>query len=168
MAFEFEARDGKVVDPVTGLSICMPRMQPDGAVATTEYQYPIYLGDRRIHGLAVRGTDAVNMRERQRSWTSCLDLGMAGALEGLRELKRMLGDTEDDIVFVQGIARGLLQVLATNPDLDHEIHYRAVVSVEALASHGIAAPDGLGRISDGRIALAEVRVPARSKQHGMP
>lgn len=168
MAFEFEARGGAAVDPATGLSIRMPRMQPGDVSSTTEYQYPIYLGEQRIHGVAVMGTDTVDRSGGRRLWTSRLDLGAAGALDGLLELKRMLGNADDDFVFVQGIARGLLLVFATDPNPGYDFHYVAVISVAALAARGITAPAAAGPVLDGGIVLAEVRVPARANGRDVP
>lgn len=162
MALYFELRDGAAVDRDSGLNIRMPRMQPDEAAGITEFQYPIYLGEQRIHGVALLGADAMEANGARRLWTTKLELGAAGALEGVFELKRILGNDDGDFQFLQEVARGLVVVFATEPSPDYDFRYSALISADALAAGGVVVPLGTPQGSNGEIVLAEAFVPARA------
>jgi len=83
-------------------------------------------------------------------------------LEGVFELKRILGNDDGDFQFLQEVARGLVVVFATEPSPDYDFRYSALISADALAAGGVVVPPGTPQGSNGEIVLAEAFVPARA------
>lgn len=162
MSLDFKSQLGSAVDSSTGLVIYTPRMLPASPPESpdhTEYQYPLYLGGKRVYGLGLNGSDAVMEKVGRREWISKLDLGRDWVLDAVFEFKRMLGSGDGDFLFLQGLARGLVGVFEKDTNRGYDFRYLALTDAALLAQRGIAVPDDVARLPNGEVVLAEAFMP---------
>lgn len=163
MPLDFEPRTGSAIDQESGLVIYPPRMLPASPPedpAHTEYQYAFYRGDERIYGLGLFGSDMGIDNGGRRELVFTLDLGRDWVLDTVFEFKRLLGNDDDDFVFLKGLARGLVSVFEGRTDNDEDTRHVAVADAALLAGRGIPVPESTRRSSATGIVLAEAFVPA--------
>ena len=164
MPFDFKYQSGWAVDPGTGLTVCQPRIVPTSPPANPddiEYQYALHQGDDRYY-LGLFGKDAVLEKDGHRERVSTLDLGRDWVLDSVFGIKRDLGNGDDDFVFLQGLARGLVAVFERRRYNDDDERYVAVTNTALLTVRGVTVPDGVARWNSGEVVLAEIFVPAQT------
>lgn len=164
MSLDFKPQPGSAIDSNSGLAISYPRMlpaEPPSAPNDTEYQYSIYLNDKRFSGVGLEGSNAVVEEAGRRVWTSKLDLGRASSLDSVFKLKRMLSNGDENFTFLRGLAQGLVRVFEQDTNRDYDFRYLALTDATLLAQRGIAVPEDIARLPTGEIILADVFVPAQ-------
>lgn len=163
MTIDFRPRGTSSFDQQSGVHIPLPRMLPhtfvDGREGV-EYQFSFRRGDERLDGLGVFGTEQVIENHGQQEWLYTIDLSSESALKSMLRSRDSIGATDDDITYICGLARGLVNVFAGQDDNTENLLYVAFTSAEALSSLGIPVPGNSQNLADGAIVLAEVRVPA--------
>lgn len=163
MPLQFIPRERSAIDLVSGVSIPRPRMLPSSDAAggrTIEFQYAFLRNGERIGGMGVFGSETVAERAEGREWACTLDLTPVWVLEDMLRFKKTLGDTNDDLAFVTELAEGLVNAFAGQTNNTEAMHYRAISTVDALAQVGIQTLAASKRLTDGKIVLADVHVPA--------
>ena len=160
MSLNFEPQLNSAVDTKSGLTICRPRRLPLEDPSQTEYQYSIYLNDKRLYGIGLNGVDKLIEKIECKEWIFMLDIG--SDWEGVFRLKKILNNNDRDFVFLKNLAFGLIAVFEKDINANYDSRYLAVVNVELLQQHGIIAPDHAVRLSNGKIVLAEVFIPVQT------
>ena len=166
MPLDFKPQPGSAVDPGTGLTIHAPRMSPAPPPADaghTEYQYNFRFDGQWFYGIGLNGSDEVVERAGRREWMFRLDLGRDWVLDTVFELKRMLGNSDEDFVFLQGMAQGLVRVFEKDTNHDYDFRYLALTDAGLLAQRGIMVLGEVARLPTGEIVLADVFVPAQAE-----
>ena len=167
MPLHFEAAHGCAVDRGNGLEIYRPRMEPGRSPEEVEYQYPIYQGEK-THGIGCLGLSTVIEENGHPVRLFTLDLGQGGAIDRILKLKQQLQIDGDTFEFVQRLAEGLVKVFQSRTDNTEAAHYVALIQDAALQEHQISVSDGLARLSNGQVILAEVHVQAHPVEGAVP
>jgi hypothetical protein len=135
-------------------------MEPGSAPDEVEYQYPIYQGET-MHGFGCFGLCTVIEEDGQPVRLFTLDLGQGWVIDWVLTLKQQLKIDGDTFDFVQRLAEGLVRVFQSRTDNTEAVRYVVLSQNAALREYEISVPDGVARLSNGQLILAEVRVPAR-------
>lgn len=159
MSLHFEAARGSAVDHQNGLVIYQPRIEPRSIPDEAEYQYPIYRGEK-LHGIGFFGLCKEIEEDGELTQLFTMDLGQAWVLESIIELKQQLEIDGEDFDFVQQLADGFVKVFQSRKNNRKAVHYLALTQEAALLAQGIRAPDGISRLANGQLILAELRLPA--------
>ncbi|MGH8039314.1 MAG: hypothetical protein ACREPD_16370 [Stenotrophomonas sp.] len=163
MTIDFKPRGTSSFDQQSGVHIPLPRMLPhtfaDG-LEGVEYQFSFRRGDERIDGLGVFGTEQVVETSGQLERVYAIDLSSASALKSMLRSKESFAATDDDLIFLRGLARGLVDVIASQHGDGERLSCVAYTGAEALSSLGIPVPVSADALEQGVIVLAEASVPA--------
>lgn len=165
MPLHFTPRERSAIDLTSGVSIPRPRMLPSTeahGAGTIEFQYAFLRDGGRIGGMGVFGYEAVVYRAGGQEWACTLDLTPDWVLEDMLRFKKTLGNTDDDLTFVAGLAQGLVNAFAGQTNNTDAMRYTAISDVDALASVGIEVPSAYQRLTDGKVVLADAYVPAHA------
>lgn len=161
----FEPRPYSSFDPVSGITIPRPRILPcelaDGTVVT-EYQYALYLGDKRIGGMGFHGTDQLAETNGHTERVLTFDLGHHWLITHMIEFKTLVGNVDSDFSFLRNLAQGLALAYACQTDNVEDLRYVAITTVSALSIAGVLIPDHVPVASDGHVVLAEADVPVNA------
>jgi len=163
MPLNFKAQIGGAIDLDTGLTICEPRTLPASLPTNpdrVEYQYTLYRGDERYY-IGLFGVDTVVEKDGHKEWIFALDFGRDWVLDSVFSIKRDLGNDDDDFVFLQGLARGLVAMFEKDHSED-DVRYVVLTDTALLAARGITVPNGVTRLGSGEIVLAEILTPAQT------
>lgn len=158
MTLHFVAAHGSSVDRANALVIYEPRIEAGPAPDEVEYQYAIYQNENTRDGLGLFGLNVVIEEGGQNVRVFTLDLGQPQVLESTLKLKQRLAIEGDDFDFIHGLAEGLVRVFESRTDNREAVRYVALTQDAALQAKGVAVPDGLPRLPDGQIILAETDV----------
>lgn len=165
MPLNFQPQLRSSFDPIHRVSIPQPRILPatlpEGQEGT-EYQYAFIRDGKMIGGLGFFGTDVEVEIAGRKEWVFTLDLGHDWLISSMVEFKQVLGDADDDLTFVRGLANGLVMAYAGRTDNEDNLRYVAVTTSAALAAAGVAIPAETEISADGLIVLAQVVVPAHA------
>lgn len=162
MPLNFKPRPGSAVDQDSGVVITAPRLLPASPPRDpnhTEYHYLIYQEGVRVDGLGLFGSEAMEESENGRERVFTLDLGQDWVLTSAFSVKRTLGNTDDDLTFLCGLAEGLILANMDQRSSKCNLRYLAVTTTEALGRRGITDAPGRLRMVAGKILLAEAFVP---------
>ncbi|WP_266171702.1 hypothetical protein [Dyella subtropica] len=159
MPLHFEAANGSAIDHQHGLEVFQPRMEPTENQGEVEYQYWIFRGESQ-YSLGCFGTFNSIKNEGRNVDVFTLNLGQNWVIESIFKTKDRLNILGDKFSFLVGLSEGLVRVFQSRRDNDNEVRYLALSQEAVLHDHGIAIPDGLLRLPNGDIVLAEVTVPA--------
>lgn len=163
MTIDFKPRETSSFDQGSGVSIPLPRMLPhtfpDGRDGI-EYQFAFRRGDELVGGLGVHGAGEVVERSGRREWVYTVDLSSGAVLTSMLRSKQALGDTDDDVEFLRGLAQGLVNVFAGQTNNTDNLRYVAFTCQDGLNQLELVAPEGAVVRPDGTIVLAEVFIPA--------
>lgn len=160
MTLHFVAAHGSSVDSANALVIYEPRIEAGPAPDEVEYQYAIYQNENTRDGLGLFGLNVLIDEGGEIVRVFTLDLGQPQVLESTLKLKQRLGIEGDDFEFIHGLAEGLVRVFDSRTDNREAVRYVALTQDVALQAKGVAVPDGLPRLPNGQIVLAETRVAA--------
>lgn len=163
MSFDFKSRSRSSFDEESGVSIPQPRMLPAscaGSDDNIEYQYSFFLDGKDIGGLGLLGTCGFTERQGRREQLFTLDLGREGVLRSALGFRETLGNSDDEFVFLRGLAQGLVMAYAGRTDNDDDVRYVAIADADSLARAGMHIPDDVISWVEGVILLAEAYVPA--------
>lgn len=163
MPINFVPRERSAFDEGSGISIARPRMLPvalpDGTEGI-EYQYAFVNDGERVGGTGFFGHERGADDAGRRQWVYTLDLSPEFVLEDILRFKRAIGNVDDESSFVRSLAQGLVNAFAGQKNNTDDLRYVAFTRVDSLARFGIAEPDGIVAMGDGRIVLADVSVLA--------
>jgi hypothetical protein len=165
MSLHFMPRERSAIDLASGVSIPRPRVLPSTEVhgaGSIEFQYAFLRDGERIGGMGVFGYEAVVDRAGGQEWTCTLDLTPDWVLEDVFRFKKALGNTDDDLTFVEGLAQGLVNAFAGQANNTDAMRYTAISSVDALARVGVEISAAYQRQTDGKVVLADAYVPAHA------
>ncbi len=162
MPIEFKPRERSAVDEISGISILRPRMVPaslpdkEGAI---EFQYSFRRDGQDVGVLGFLGTEELVETDGCREWVYTLDLSPDAVLKDILRFKQVIGNTDRDEGFLQGLAQGLVNAFAGQTSNVDDLRYVAIAHADDLARVGISAADRSACLTDGRIILADVLVP---------
>lgn len=161
MTLHFLPQNGWAVDVDSGLTICAPRMLPATPPEDPkkfEYQYNFRRDGEWFYGLGIYGTYEVLNSNQQIERLYTLDLGGGRILDSLFQLKKELGNNDDNFVFLQNIARGLINVFKLDVNEDNR-RYRVIADPAILSAYGVSLRENDLLYSD-ELVLAEELVSA--------
>jgi hypothetical protein len=137
----------------------LPHTFTDGREGV-EYQFSFRIGDERIDGLGVFGTEQVVATSGPPERVYAIDLSSASALKSMLRSKESLAATDDDLTFLRGLARGLVYAIVGQHDNGERLSCLAYTSAEALSSLGIPVHVSMDTLEQEVIVLAEASVTA--------
>ncbi len=158
MPLRFEAAYGSAVDQHNNLKIFEPRMEPTSIPDGVEYQYAIYRGDTR-YSFGCFGLCTIVQEEGRRVRVFTLDLGLDWVIESIQKLRQCLDIDGGDFDFAQRVAEGLVLVFQSQTGNSEEVRYMAFMRDAVFKAKGWVAPDGLVRLANGDVVLAQVVLP---------
>ena len=161
MTLNFLPQNGSSVDVNSGLTICAPRMlpaTPPEDPKKTEYQYNFRRNGEWFYGLGIHGTYEVLNSNKKIERLYTLDLGGGRILDSLFQLKEELGNNDDNFVFLQDLARGLINVFKLGVNEDNR-RYRVIADPAILSAYGVSLAEN-NLLSSGELVLAEELVSA--------
>lgn len=144
MPFHFQVQPYSSFDPTSQVTIPRPRIAPTvlaNGQQGTEYQFALYRGDDRVGGLGFEGWDELSDIEGRRIRTFFFDLRSSSAIKSMLDYKVALGSSDDDFVYVEGLAQGLVLSCAGRIDNGEALHYAAISTLSGLVDAGVAVPD---------------------------
>jgi hypothetical protein len=128
----------------------------------TEYQYSFYLDGKFFHGLELDSTDVFVDEMGRQKWIFMLNLWHDKILASIFKFKQIINNDDDELLFLQELARGLVGVFEKDARNDYDMHYLALTDAAVLTHRGITVPDNIDRLSTGKIVLAETFIYART------
>lgn len=171
MPLHFHAKPYSSFDPISGISIPRPRI---GATVLgngrhgTEYQFSIYHGEERVGGVGFEGWDDVVEIKGHPAQCFFFDLWHVHVINNLLRYRLVLGVTDGDFTFLQGLAQGFVLSYAGHIDNDGPLRYVALTGREALGESGVLIPDNVVKQASGAIVLASIDIPAHADRGHMP
>lgn len=165
MPLNFTPQPGSAVDQGNRIVITSPRLLPASPPedpSHDEYQYMFYVDGVRVDGLGVYGSEAIIEADGGRERVFTLDLGRDWVMESIFGFKRILGNTDEDLAFLVGLAQGLVMANMDQSSSKYSIRYVAVATDDALSRRGINLSQMNLPSEAGRIVLAEGRIPVRA------
>lgn len=163
---KFESRPGCAVDPVTGLIIYAPRLEPGyppDAPGTIGFEYAVYLGDER-DGFTVSGRETIDRDGEFEQHLLKLHFDEGRALENLLIIKKNWRIDGEPFEFLTSIAHGALLALAERMKPDHEMRFCAVASAGEVMRLAVAIPEEAASSYDTQIVLADIRFAAHVEE----
>jgi len=165
MPLNFTPQPGSAVDQGNRIVITSPRLLPASPPedpSHDEYQYMFYVDGVRVDGLGVYGSEAIIEADGGRERVFTLDLGRDWVMESIFGFKRILGNTDEDLAFLVGLAQGLVMANMDQSSRKYSIRYVPVATDGALSRRGINLSQMNLPSEAGRIVLAEGRIPVRA------
>ncbi len=162
MPLNFTPQPGSAVDQGNRIVITSPRLLPASPPedpSHNEFQYLFYVDGVRVDGLGLFGSEAMVETEGGRERVFTLDIGRDWVLESIFSFKRTLGNKDDDLTFLTGIAQGLVLANMDQRSSKYGIRYLAITRHGALARRGIDHLQTKLPLAAGEIVLAEAFVP---------
>lgn len=144
----------------------MPHMLPasrPGKVGGVEFQYSFRRDGQDVGALGFIGTEELHEADGRREWIYTLELSPDTVVESMLRFKHAIGNADPDAEFLEGLAKGLVNAFAGQASNVDDLRYVAIADAADLARVGVFAADGSVRLTDGRIILADVLVPAHVK-----
>ncbi|AWH31771.1 hypothetical protein C1930_02220 [Stenotrophomonas sp. SAU14A_NAIMI4_8] len=167
MPMDFKPLGSSAIDASSGVSIPQPRMLPatlpEGGTGI-EFQYAFRRNGDRVGGLGIFGIETALVINGHREWLYKLEITHHSAFDSIFRLKRKIGNTDDDFIFLSAIAEGLVAVFVGSADSTEPQRNVVVTSLNALSQHGVALPQHIPYSANGEIVLAEACVPDSQSQ----
>ena len=165
MPLDFEPRPGSAVDERNGIVIAAPRVLPASPPEDrvhAEYQYLLHVQGEHVDGFGIFGSDEFTGQDDARERRFTLDLRRDVFLKAALRFKESIGNTDDELTFLQGLAQGLVMASIDESSTKYSILYVAITSRNALDRCGITSVAADSDSLDSDIALVEARVPVRA------
>ena len=163
MPLNFTPQPGSAVDQSNGIIITSPRLLPASPPedpSHNEYQYMLYVDGVRVDGLGLFGSEVMLEAEGRRERVFTLDIRRDWVLDSIFGFKQTLGNTDDDLTFLIGLAQGLVLANMDRSGSKYGIRYLAITTHEVLARRGINHVQAKLPFVAGEVVLAEAFVPA--------
>ena len=158
MPMDFKALGSSAIDASSGVSIPQSRMLPatlpEGGTGI-EFQYAFRRNGDRVGGLGIFGIETALVINGHREWLHKLEITHHSAFDSIFKLKRNIGNTDDDFIFLSAIAEGLVAVFVGSTDSAKPQRNVVVTSLNALSQHGIMLPAHIPHSENGEVVLAE-------------
>ncbi|MBK0025006.1 hypothetical protein IAE57_02430 [Stenotrophomonas sp. S48] len=168
---DFKPLGISAIDESSGVSIPQPRMLPatlPGGGTGIEFQYAFRRNGERIGGLGILGKETALVTDGHREWLYKLEITHHSAFDSIFRLKRKIGNTDDDFIFLSTIAEGLVAVFVGSHDNVEPQRNVVVTSLSALNQQGILVPEQIPFSQDGEIVLADAYVPGSQPRAVQP
>lgn len=134
----------------------------------TEYQYAFYREQRMVWRLGFWGPDALVDAAGRREWIFTFDLGHDWLIASMLALKRAIPHEGDDLLFLRGLAQGMVLAYAGQPDSEEDMRYRVITTSAALVAAGTIVPGSLPVSPVGIAVLADVLIQSAPKRERAP
>lgn len=147
----FVADGATAIDAEHGVRIFHPRILPGATYDESEYQYPVFLGDKEtgigLFGEFSRLSESVNRH--------VIKLEPVSAIDRIMAFQSQLGTHEDAFAFLQEFARGLLLVYSSGRGLYKTTHFLVVAKEAEFKQRFGAHIENLERFGDGYLIISK-------------